>query len=98
MLALHAVGRVGGGEGAAYLKLGVNFSLWEAHVFTKLVICQGDVCSIWWTIITILIFISLILILILFFLSIQDFEVVDNEENAEWEKEIEDMLEEEDNK
>ena len=32
------------------------------------------------------------------FLSIQDFEVVDNEENAEWEKEIEDMLEEEDNK
>lgn len=30
--------------------------------------------------------------------ELQDFEVVDNEENAEWEKEIEDMLEEEDNK
>ena len=27
----------------------------------------------------------------------QDFEVVDNEDSAEWEKEIEDMLEEEDN-
>lgn len=26
---------------------------------------------------------------------LQDFEVVDNEESAEWEKEIEDMLEEE---
>ena len=27
----------------------------------------------------------------------QDFEVVDNEDSAEWEKEIEDMLEEENN-
>ena len=57
----------GAGEGGAYLKLGVNSSLQEAHVFTKLVICQGDVYSIWSTIITILIFILLVLILILFF-------------------------------
>lgn len=28
-------------------------------------------------------------------LFLQDFEVVDNEDSAEWEKEIEDMLEEE---
>ena len=48
MLALHAVGSGGGvGGGGVYLKLGVNFSLQEAHVFTKLVICQGDVYSIW---------------------------------------------------
>ena len=47
MLALHAVGSGGGvGGGGAYLMLGVNFSLQEAHVFTKLVICQGDVYSI----------------------------------------------------
>ena len=57
MLALHAVGSGGGVGGGVYLKLGVNFSLQEAHVFTKLVICQGDVYSIWSTIITILIFI-----------------------------------------
>lgn len=70
MLALHAVGSGGGvGGGGVYLKLGVNFSLQEAHVFTKLVICQGDVYSIWSTIITILIFISLILILILFLVN-----------------------------
>ena len=29
--------------------------------------------------------------------GLQDFEVVDNEESAEWEKEIEDMLGEENN-
>ena len=67
MLALHAVG-IGGG-GGANLKLGVNFSLQEAHVFTKLVICQGDVYSLWSTIIAIVIFISLILILILFLVN-----------------------------
>ena len=69
MLALHAVGSGGGVGGGAYLMLGVNFSLQEAHVFTKLVICQGDVYSIRSTIITILISISLILILILFLVN-----------------------------
>lgn len=38
---------------------------------------------------------SLQLVLFLSTFYPQDFEVVDNEDSAEWEKEIEDMLEEE---